>query len=198
MEPEQTLSSLKGQMLIAMPGMGDVRFTDSVIYLVGHGDDGAMGLIINQVLPDLNFPDILSEMGLAADDKLIELPASIQDRAVLRGGPVEKGRGFVLHSPDYEGSDTTISVDETVCLTATTDILKDIVFGHGPEQSLFVLGYCGWAAGQLEDEIMANGWLTAPQSTDLLFETPIDSRYEAALSSLGINRASLSSTAGSA
>lgn len=190
--------SLKGQLLIAMPGMGDARFVDSVIYLIGHGDDGAMGLIINQELPDLKFREILSEMDLAADDALIELPSSIQNRAVLRGGPVEKGRGFVLHSPDYEGSDTTITVEDSVCLTATTDILKDIVFGHGPEQSLFVLGYCGWAAGQLEDEIKANGWLTAPQTTDLLFETPIDTRYDAALSTLGINRASLSAMAGTA
>lgn len=198
MKQQQILSSLKGHLLIAMPGMEDERFLDSVIYLVGHGDDGAMGIMINQVLPDLTFPQILAEMELSEDDTLIELPTALRNQEILRGGPVEKGRGFILHSPDYQGSTTTVSVDDEVSLTATIDILKDIISGQGPTQSLFALGYCGWGAGQLEEEIKGNGWLTAPYSADLLFETPYDARYNAAISTLGINRASLSPEAGSA
>lgn len=192
------MTSLKGQFLIAMPGMEDPRFSDSVIYLVGHGEEGAMGLMINQSLPDMHFSDILKEMNLGEDDELIKLPSDVRERVVLRGGPVEKGRGFVLHSPDYSGNDNTYTVTDNVCLTATIDVLKAISYGPAPENSLFALGYCGWGAGQLEDELKANGWLTAPHSTGLLFDVPIEKRYDAALATLGITRASLSSTAGSA
>lgn len=192
------MSTLKGQFLIAMPGMEDERFQESVVYLVGHGDEGAMGLVINQSLPDMRFTDILEEMDLGAPEELIDLPRAVREREVLRGGPVEKGRGFVLHSADYAGTGNTYSVTDDVCLTATIDVLKAISYGPGPENALFALGYCGWSPGQLEDELKANGWLTAPQSTGLLFEVPIEERYDAALSTLGVTRASLSSAAGSA
>ncbi len=185
-------NSLKGQFIIAMPGMEDERFQDSVIYLVGHGEDGAMGLVINHVLPDMKFTEILEEMELGSHDELIKLPGSVRDREVLRGGPVEKGRGFVLHSPDYFGEGNTYSVTDDVCLTATLDVLKAISYGPGPEKSLFALGYCGWSPGQLEAEIKANGWLTAPHSDELLFGTRSDQRYDAALSTLGVTRAQLS------
>ncbi len=196
------MTSLKGQFLIAMPGMMDARFRDAVVYLVAHGEEGAMGIVINQSLPDMHFTEILEEMNLGHPDEYIKLPPEVRDRAVLSGGPVERGRGFVLHSPDYFGEDNTVIVTDDVCLTASIDVLKAISYGPGPENALFALGYCGWSAGQLEDEIMANGWLTAPQSVRLLFEEPIDSRYDAALSTLGrdgsVNRASLSSTSGTA
>ena len=192
------MDSLKGQFLVAMPDMGDERFKDSVIYLVGHGDEGAMGLVVNQSLEDTRFADILEELGIGDKDDIIRLPETIKGRQVLRGGPVQRGRGFVLHSPDYFRQDNSYPVSEDVCLTATLDVLKAIAFKNAPADALFALGYCGWSPGQLEDEIKNNGWLTVPFSRELLFETPIATRYEVALSKLGITRASLSSVAGNA
>ena len=192
------MNSLKGQFLVAMPGMGDERFRESVIYLVGHGDEGAMGLMINQPLEDTRFGDILDELNLSKADDLIRLPSPIREREVLNGGPVQKGRGFVLHSPDYFREGNSYAVDDKVCLTATIDILRAMAFKHEPTDSLFALGYCGWAPGQLEGEIAANGWLTVPFSHDLLFGSPVTRRYDMALSQLGITRASLSGLAGHA
>jgi len=181
-----------------MPEMGDERFKDTVIYLVGHGDEGAMGLVVNQSLEDMRFADILEELGIGEKDDIIRLPEDIKGRQVLRGGPVQRGRGFVLHSPDYFRQDNSYPVSEDVCLTATLDVLKAMAFQGHPSDALFALGYCGWSPGQLEDEIKANGWLTVPFSRHLLFEAPIETRYEAALGQLGITRASLSSVAGNA
>lgn len=190
--------SLKGQFLVSMPDMGDDRFKNSVIYMVGHGDEGAMGLVVNQSLEDMRFADILEELGIGEEEDLIRLPDDIKGRQVLRGGPVQRSRGFVLHSPDYFRQDNSYTVSDDVCLTATLDVLKAIAFKNQPAEALFALGYCGWSPGQLEDEIKSNGWLTVPFSRDLLFETPIKMRYDAALGTLGITRASLSSTAGNA
>jgi putative transcriptional regulator len=192
------MDSLKGQFLVAMPEMGDERFKDTVIYLVGHGEEGAMGLVVNQSLEDTRFTDILEELGIGDKDDIIRLPETVKGRQVLRGGPVQRGRGFVLHSPDYFRQDNSYPVSEDVCLTATLDVLKAIAFKNAPADALFALGYCGWSPGQLEDEIKNNGWLTVPFSRELLFETPIETRYEVALSKLGITRASLSSVAGNA
>ncbi len=191
------MNSLEGQFLVAMPDMGDERFAESVILLVGHGSEGAMGIVVNHELANLRFADILDELDLGDPDAVIRLPDSIRDRSVMRGGPVEKGRGFVLHSPDYT-SGNTYPVTEGICLTATLDILKAMAFGPAPHSSLFALGCCGWSAGQLEGEIGNNGWLTAPFSRELLFETPVEDRYDAALASLHITRASLSPDAGHA
>lgn len=190
--------SLKGQFLVAMPDMGDERFKDTVVYLVGHGDEGAMGLVVNQSLEDMKFADILEELGIGDKDDIIRLPDDVKDRRVLRGGPVQRGRGFVLHSPDYFREDNSYSVSDDVCLTATLDVLKSMAFKNAPAEALFALGYCGWSPGQLEDEIKNNGWLTVPFSRHLLFEAPIETRYEQALAQLGITRASLSSVAGNA
>lgn len=178
-----------------MPDMEDERFAESVILVVGHGEDGAMGLVVNHELANLRFVDILDELDLGDPDAVIRLPDTIRDRAVMRGGPVEKGRGFVLHSSDYD-SGNTYRVAEDVGLTATLDILKAMAFGPAPRAALFALGCCGWSAGQLEDEIGANGWLTVPFSRELLFETPVEQRYEKALASMHITRATLSSEAG--
>lgn len=191
------MNSLEGQFLVAMPDMGDERFAESVILLVGHGEEGAMGLVVNHELANLRFADILDELDLGDPDAVIRLPDSIRQRAVMRGGPVEKGRGFVLHSSDYR-SGNTYPVTSGVSLTATVDVLKAMAFGPAPRSSLFVLGCCGWSAGQLEDEIGNNGWLTAPFSRELVFETPVQDRYEAALASLHITRATLSPDAGHA
>src|SRR5690606_31105136 len=189
------MKSLEGQFLDAMPDMDDERFAESVILLVGHGDEGAMGLVVNHELANLRFADILDELDLGDPDAIIRLPDSIRDRAVMRGGPVEKGRGFVLHSGDYH-SGNTYKVTKDIGLTATLDVLKAMAFGPAPQAALFALGCCGWSPGQLEDEISANGWLTVPFDRELLFDVPADQRYEQALASLRITRATLSSEAG--
>jgi putative transcriptional regulator len=188
--------SLKGQFLVAMPDMGDERFRETVIYLVGHGDDGAMGLVVNQSIDDMKFVDILEELELGGKDEIIRIPERVRDRAVLRGGPVQRGRGFVLHSPDYFREGNSYAVDGEICLTATLDVLKAMAFGNAPADAIFALGYCGWSPGQLEDEIRGNGWLTVPFSRDLLFSMPLEQRYDAALKKLGITRASLSTVSG--
>ena len=190
------MDSLKGQFLVAMPDMGDDRFRETVVYLVGHGDEGAMGLVINQTLDDMRFADILEELQLGDKDELIRLPDGVKNRRVLRGGPVQKSRGFVLHSSDYFRVGNSYEVNDDICLTATLDILKEMAFNNSPSEALFALGYCGWASGQLETELQANGWLTVPFSRELLFGLPIENRYDAALASLGITRATLSTTAG--
>lgn len=190
------MDSLKGQFLVAMPGMGDERFQDAVVYLVGHGEEGAMGLVVNRSVEDMRFTDILEELQLGEKDQLIQLPDSVKNRQVLRGGPVQTSRGFVLHSPDYFRAGNSYVVNEEICLTATLDILKAVAFEQSPAESLFALGYCGWSPGQLEAELQGNGWLTVPYWRELLFELPIERRYDAALARLGITRASLSGTAG--
>lgn len=191
------MSTLEGQFLVAMPDMADERFARSVIYLVGHSADGAMGLVVNQSLPEMTFGDILDELDLGDPDMVIRLPESVRGRAVLRGGPVERGRGFVLHSADYS-SQNTFPAANGVCLTATLDILRAMAFGPAPRAALFALGCCGWAPGQLDGEILANGWLVTPFSRELLFEVPIEERYAKALESLGATPASLSPEAGHA
>lgn len=192
------MDSLKGQFLIAMPEMTDDRFHDSVVYLVGHSEDGAMGLVVNQSVEDMRFGDVLEELDLSERDASIRLPPRVRNRDVLRGGPVERGRGFVLHTPDYFRSANSFAITEEICLTATLDILKAMAFGPAPTDALFALGYCGWSPGQLEGEIGSNGWLTVPFSRKLLFDTPLEDRYEAALRNFGITRANLSPDAGRA
>lgn len=192
------MDSLRGQFLVAMPDMGDERFRETVIYLVGHGEEGAMGLVINQSLDDMRFADILEELQLGDKDELIRLPDRVKNRQVLRGGPVQRGRGFVLHSSDYFRAGNSYEVTEDIYLTATLDVLKAMAFNEQPSEALFALGYCGWSPGQLEAELQGNGWLTVPFSRELLFGLPIENRYDAALASLGITRATLSSAAGHA
>ena len=172
---ETFMISLKGQFLVAMPGMGDERFRESVIYVVGHTEEGAMGLVVNRPVEDMRFVDILEELELGEKDEIIQLPSTILNREVLRGGPVQTGRGFVLHSPDYFREGNSYVVNDEICLTATLDILKSMAFGEEPANAVFALGYCGWAPGQLENEIALNGWLTVPFSRELLFGTPLQS-----------------------
>lgn len=189
---------LDGQMLIAMPSIRDERFEKSVIYICAHSTEGAMGIVINQPAPNINFPDLLVQLDIIPATDIIELPPSAGVVKVLKGGPVESGRGFVLHSNDFFIEESTLPIDETVCLTATLDILKAIARGGGPGSAVLALGYAGWAAGQLESEIQENGWLHCAADADLIFGGDAAGKYDRALRKIGINPAMLSSESGHA
>src|SRR5215468_10485979 len=189
---------LDGQMLIAMPSMRDERFTRSVIYVCAHSSEGAMGIIVNQPAANINFPDLLVQLEVIPASDLIQLPRRAGAIKVLRGGPVETGRGFVLHSADFFIENSTLPIDEGICLTATLDILKAIARGNGPASAVLALGYAGWAPGQLETEIQENGWLHCTADPDLIFGGDTDSKYERALRKIGIDLGMLSSDAGHA
>jgi len=189
---------LDGQMLVAMPSMSDERFARAVIYVCAHSTEGAMGIIVNQPVADVDFPDLLVQLNVIPDADRIELPRRAETVKVLKGGPVETGRGFVLHSSDYFIENSTLPIDEGVCLTATLDILKAIARGEGPVSAVLALGYAGWAPGQLEKEIQDNGWLHCTADSDLIFGADIDTKYDRALRKIGIDPGMLSSEAGHA
>ena len=192
------LGYLDGQMLIAMPTMGDERFTRSVIYVCAHSTEGAMGIIVNQPASNIKFPDLLVQLEVIPAAERIELPTQAGDVKVLKGGPVETGRGFVLHSADFFIENSTLPIDEGICLTATLDILKAIASGNGPHDAILALGYAGWAPGQLEQEIQENGWLHCAADPELIFGTDTDGKYDKALRKIGIDLGQLSSQAGHA
>jgi len=181
---------LVGSLLVAMPGMPDSRFSKSVIFVCAHNDDGAMGLVINQPMVDLSFPDLLAQLDLeqTGTDEVI----SIQS-----GGPVEQGRGFVLHSPDYM-HESTLVVDNKMALTGTVDILQAIAEGQGPKDRILALGYAGWGPGQLDSEILANGWLTVEADANIVFNVSLEEKWQSALTKLGIDLSLLSEEAGHA
>ena len=181
---------LVGHLLVAMPGMPDPRFNKSVIFLCAHNDEGAMGLVINQPMAEFTFPDLLEQLGIAADDNTSSV-------SIQFGGPVEQGRGFVLHSPDYV-HESTLVVDPDVALTATVDILKAIAHGEGPEQRLLALGYAGWGPGQLDAEILQNGWLSVEADSNIVFNTNLGGKWQQAMGKLGIDLSLLSEDAGHA
>ena len=181
---------LEGQLLIAMPTMGDPRFERTVIYLCAHSAQGAMGLVVNKLATQITFRELLEQLS-------IETPEVRRDMRVHFGGPVETGRGFVLHSNDYQ-QDSTLMVGDAVGLTATVDILRAIAEGAGPQQGLLALGYAGWAPGQLDSEIQANGWLNAPADPELLFDGELDTKWERALNKVGVDVSFLSTDAGHA
>jgi putative transcriptional regulator len=189
---------LDGQMLIAMPSMRDERFSRSVIYVCAHSSEGAMGIIVNQLAANVNFPDLLVQLEVIPAADLIQLPQRAGSIKVLKGGPVDTGRGFVLHSADFFIENSTLPIDNDICLTATLDILKAIAHGNGPVSAVLALGYAGWAPGQLETEIQENGWLHCAADTDLIFGTDNEAKYEKALRKLGIGLGMLSSEAGHA
>jgi putative transcriptional regulator len=191
-------SFLDGQMLIAMPGMSDPRFDRSVIFMCAHSDNGAMGIIVNKRAPMISFNELLERLDIMPQESRIKLPDDVQSMLVQFGGPVEPGRGFVLHTSDYFSADTSLPIDERVALTATLDILRAIAGGQGPRRSLLALGYAGWAPGQLEDEIQRNGWLSCAADEDLLFSHDLDGKYLSALHKIGVDPAMLSSEAGHA
>jgi putative transcriptional regulator len=189
---------LEGQLLIAMPAMADKRFARSVIYMCAHSDEGAMGLIINQRAPNLSFADLLERLQLLDEDTEAALPPELMRMAIHVGGPVEPERGFVLHSSDYFTPSSTLPISDEVCLTATIDILKALAAGEGPDRAILALGYAGWAPGQLESEIHANGWLSCQADLDLIFDLDVEEKYERALSKLGIDPIHLVNAAGHA
>jgi putative transcriptional regulator len=189
---------LDGQMLIAMPAMRDERFLRSVIYVCAHSSEGAMGIVVNQPAANINFSDLLVQLEVIPAADLIQLPPRAGMVKVLKGGPVETGRGFVLHSADFFIENSTLPIDEGICLTATLDILKAIARGKGPESAVLALGYAGWAAGQLENEIQENGWLHCSADPELIFGPDTEGKYGKALRKIGIDPGMLSSESGHA
>jgi putative transcriptional regulator len=188
---------LDGQLLIAMPIMTDKRFARSVIYMCAHSAEGAMGLIINQRASHISFSELMKQLSIVPDGS-DDIEIELADMDVHVGGPVETGRGFVLHSADYYAADSTLPIDEGVSLTATIDILKAIAGGKGPDRAILALGYAGWRPGQLESEIAANGWLHCSADADLLFDRDLEQKYERALSKIGVDPSHLVSEAGHA
>ena len=189
---------LDGQMLIAMPAMRDERFSRSLIYVCAHSSEGAMGIVVNHAAGNIKFPDLLVQLDVIPAKDLIQLPRKAGAVKVLKGGPVETGRGFVLHSSDFYIENSTLPIDDGICLTATLDILKAIARGKGPQSAVLALGYAGWAPGQLESEIQENGWLHCSADPELIFGPDIDGKYGRALRKIGIDPGKLSSEAGHA
>jgi putative transcriptional regulator len=185
------MESLAGQLLVAMPQMSDPRFARSVVYLCAHsGDSGAMGLVINKLLGSLTMGELFAQLE-------IEPKGAVSANPVHFGGPVEAGRGFVLHTADYR-EEATLHVDGNIAVTATLEVLREISKGQGPRQSLFALGYAGWGPGQLDAEIQANGWLSVAADDDIVFSADYDTKWRRALAKLGIDLSMLSSDAGHA
>lgn len=187
---------LDGQFLIAMPGMFDANFARTVIFVCAHSEDGAMGFILNRP-QRLTFPDVLLHLQLLDPDEVIRLPSTTREFQIQAGGPVETGRGFVLHSDDYL-SDSSIPVSDDICLTATLDIVRAISRGEGPVKATMLLGYAGWGPGRLEAEITQNGWLTCPAQEELIFSRNLDEKYDRALALMGVSPAMLSTDSGHA
>jgi len=184
-------SFLQGKLLIAMPGMSDPRFEKSVIFMCAHSAQGAMGLIINKPIDGLSFRELMTKFN-------IDVTTDAHDTPILFGGPVHVGRGFVLHSSDYGSSETTLAVTSEISLTATTDILEAISHGSGPSKSMLALGYAGWGTGQIESEILANGWIHCDADPTLIFETDYEAKWETAIRKLGAAVSGLSAEAGRA
>lgn len=184
-------TDLTGQCLIAMPGMADARFDHSVVYLCAHSEDGAMGLIVNKPTDALTMGELLEQLELAERPPRLSAP-------VYFGGPVETGRGFVLHGDDYRSPMATLAVSPELRMTATLDVLEEIGAGGGPARYILMLGYAGWGPGQLEGEIAQNAWLTCPADAELMFATPDSEKWQSALSRLGVPALALSAEAGRA
>jgi putative transcriptional regulator len=186
---DTTPTWLNGQLLIAMPGMSDPRFGRTVLYICTHSSEGAMGLVINRAFGEIRFNDLMDQLGIEGGID--------EDRPVHFGGPVDSSRGFVLHSADFR-VDQTLVIDDKVALTATRDILQAIVTGTGPGNAIFALGYAKWFPGQLDSEIQANEWLTAPADAAIIFDRALDTKWERAIAQLGFDPAMLSGSAGHA
>jgi len=189
---------LNAQMLLAMPSIGDTRFERSLIYICAHSKDGAMGIVVNKSADEITFPELLERLHILPEENRINVPPATQDIQVHFGGPVETGRGFVLHSADYFSDDATLPIDENTGLTATLDVLRAIAKGDGPRRSMLALGYAGWGPGQLEQEIQSNGWLNCDSDEQLLFGTDLGGKYEAAMAKIGITPGQLTSQSGRA
>jgi len=184
-------TDLNGKILIAMPGMSDPRFDHSIVFMCSHSEDGAMGLIVNKPSDDLTFGDLLDQLDIAKT-------GADMDLIIYTGGPVEPGRGFILHSGDYVSNESTLRVTAEFGMTATMDVIQDISVGDGPKDCIFAMGYAGWGPGQLEGEIARNGWLICDSSAELVFGGHDQMKWSAALASLGVNPLLLSAEGGRA
>ncbi|MEE4348823.1 MAG: YqgE/AlgH family protein [Pacificimonas sp.] len=180
---------LSGQFLLSMPGMGDERFARALIAVCSHDEESALGLIVNHIRGDVTLHGLLEQLEVEVGD--------LPDGPVFSGGPVEPQRGFVLHSPEYEGQGT-LNVAGRWALTATLDILRDIANGKGPEKWLVALGYTGWGEGQLEEELTRHGWLPAQGAEALIWDTPTEDRWRRAYQAEGIDVGLMSPNAGNA
>lgn len=187
---------LSGQLLLAMPGMNDPRFESTVIYVCTHTEDGAMGLVINKHCENIDFPDLLSQLNIDHSNSVIKRK-DLKKISLHEGGPVESGRGFILHSADYV-QETTLIISETIALTATIDILTSIAMNEGPQDYLIALGFSGWSRGQLENEILNNSWLSIEADEELVFRTDLDLKLPRAMAKLGVDLSLLSSQYGTA
>ncbi len=185
---------LHGKLLIAMPHMHDASFEASVVFICAHGSEGAFGLIINKPAPLMSFADLVDKIDYPSSVSAIK--DEILHKPVLYGGPVEKMRGFVLHSADYKGDEMTLKIGKSYRLTATVDVLRDIAEENGPKKHLVALGYSGWSPGQLENEIMHNGWLHCDCDDELLFGENLPAKYNLAMSKIGIDPRMMSSDVG--
>ncbi len=189
---------LDGQLLIAMPVMGDPRFERSVIYLCAHSSEGAMGIMVNRPAGSIDFPELLVQLNIISKSDQIRLAGNAESMKVLSGGPVDKGRGFVLHTSDFYIAKATLPIADGIFLTATIDILKAIAKGEGPKHAILALGYAGWGPGQLENEIQENCWLHCDADPDLVFGDELEDKYARALRKIGIDPGMLSNEAGHA
>lgn len=192
----QIISSpyLAGKILLAMPSLSDQRFHHAVIFICQHDENGAVGVVINHTVQGMTFETLIDQ--LEFDEETQIDPQSLKI-PIIHGGPVDGGRGFIVHDADYATKDTII-INDDFSVTATLPILHKIAQGEGPERLLFILGYAGWKAGQLDAELKQNAWLVTDANTKLLFETPADEQWTAAMAQLGINPAMLSDSSGNA
>jgi putative transcriptional regulator len=186
----ESIANLTGHLLIAMPSMLDPNFSRTVTYICEHSDQGALGIVVNQPL-DMDIGEVLDQLALKASDE------EVASTPIIRGGPVELQRGFVIHRAP-EGWDSTVAVADNIFVTTSQDILGAIASGNGPDQALLALGYAGWGAGQLEQEMSANAWLSVPADPDIIFSIPFEDRWRRAAGLLGVDIATLSSEAGHA
>ncbi len=188
------VTNLAGKLLIAMPSIRDGNFDRSVVFLCAHSEQGAMGFVINKPAPLTLFSDLIDKTELL--DSIDEVPEDVLRMPVRLGGPVETFRGFVLHSPDYPTDQTSLKVGQGYVVSATLDVLRDIATGQGPQQRLIALGYAGWSPGQLENEILHNGWLHCEADADIIFAADLERKHAQALAKLGVDPRMLSSEAG--
>jgi putative transcriptional regulator len=182
--PEQEVASLDGtlagKLLIASPAIEDPRFRQAVILVCTHNEDHAMGIVLNKMTEGLNLPELLDQLGVDGDD-------APEDAHILLGGPVGRDRGFVLHSEDYDSDGATLNICDGVCLTATRDVLHAIASESPPERYVLALGYSGWGAGQLEEELAANVWLVGPPDVALVYDPSLDTKWSRALARIGVS-----------
>lgn len=189
-----TENSLAGKLLLSMPQIGDPRFQKSVIFMCAHDENGAMGIVVNHTLDDVKFSDLLDQLQITSN---IHIDINALSIPVMNGGPVDMARGFLLHSPEFSHNET-MKIGNTYGVTGTVEALKDLATGKGPAQKLFALGYAGWSAGQLEQELQDNTWLVVESSPDLIYDTNPEKKWDMAIAQLGFDPNLISNTAGQA